>query len=161
MAYCDLLYKVNYIIGYTGDLNNKPTVYFCKESQENGQVRTKMVGTIEQILFLNGHITQFHKDNGNIGREQVFESFSYAIMNNSSGKAEETYDPREWPLNPKKDGADETSDGFKVIHQSRNAFTPLSLIDNATISTLGKAIAEFPLIKKRYGNVKDDYIKRL
>lgn len=69
-------YKPENIIGYTGDLNNDPTVYF-KEGDRFG------------------HITQNHKYSSNIGRNKVREFTDYTIRNqNVKGeiKAQEFYD---------------------------------------------------------------------
>lgn len=62
MGYEDSFYVAINIIGYTGDLHDKPTVYF-----KNGH------------RF--GHITQSHKKADNIGREKVHTNKNYKIEN--------------------------------------------------------------------------------
>jgi hypothetical protein len=52
MGYEDEFYRAENIIGYTGDINNKPTVYFQTTSQY-------------------GRITQAHPKVDNIGRNKV------------------------------------------------------------------------------------------
>ena len=168
MGYMDKLYKPENIIGYTGDLQNNPTVYFLTPSTNvNGQPKTKLVGKVNQILFLNGHITQAHGEATNIGREKVIESWSYSIMNAESkhdntglikpGKKalQETFHSSE-PSDPSS--YYDTPDGFSDFHISRSTFTQVSFKDKVTLQTLALSIAKFPLIKKMYGNVADDEI---
>ncbi|MEZ5507595.1 MAG: hypothetical protein R3F38_17190 [Gammaproteobacteria bacterium] len=82
MGYFDPLYRKDNIIGYTGTLNNNPTVYFVTECRDQtGALKTQAVNGVNQILFWNGHITQAHNDPDNVGREQVSESYSYSIAN--------------------------------------------------------------------------------
>lgn len=57
------------IIGYTGNINNNPTVYFL-----NG------------TSF--GHITQAHDIRQNVGREEVYQAQDYEIRN-INGRAQE------------------------------------------------------------------------
>jgi hypothetical protein len=74
-AYEKDFYKKENIIGYTGDLNNNPSVYF-----KNGN------------KF--GRITQVHDDATNIGRNEVREAADYTIANrrvNGRQCAVETY----------------------------------------------------------------------
>ena len=70
--YEDGFYKRSNIIGYTGDINVNPTVYF-----KNGN------------KF--GRITQYHNNKTNIGRNQVRIAADYKISNGPSGKAQEFY----------------------------------------------------------------------
>ena len=70
MAYRGDFYIPQYIIGYTGNINNNPTVYF-----QNG---TRY-----------GHITQFHEIRQKIGREEVLNAQDYKIEN-VNGRAEES-----------------------------------------------------------------------
>ena len=87
MGYCDYLYKRENIIGYSGDLKSNPTVYFLTESRdEQGNIKTQTVKGVAQILFQNGHITQSHPNQNNIGREKMQESYSYSIMNAGADK---------------------------------------------------------------------------
>lgn len=174
MGYCDLLYRRENIIGYTGNLDINPTVYFVTESRdEKGGLNTKNVKGVDQILFLNGHITQDHPNKKNKGREQVTESYSYSIMNVGADKIsgfdptnikdsqlQETYHSSEVAPNPNK-GLYPTPDGFSDFHVSRNTFTQVSWKDAATMDKLAKAITKFPGIKEMYGVVDDGYIKRL
>jgi hypothetical protein len=52
MAYRPDFYTADNIIGYTGDIDNNPTVYFLTDLEY-------------------GHITQAHRDTDNVGREEV------------------------------------------------------------------------------------------
>lgn len=63
-------YIPQYIIGYTGNINNNPTVYF-------------------QHGTSYGHITQDHPIRQNIGREEVRQAQNYHIGNNVHGRSEE------------------------------------------------------------------------
>jgi hypothetical protein len=82
MRCCERLYRPENIIGYTGDTNNNPTVYFVTESRdENGNLKLKDLVRGAQVLFLNGHITQQHASADNVGRELVKESYYYSITN--------------------------------------------------------------------------------
>jgi len=168
MGYMDSFYRTENIIGYTGDLNKNPTVYFFAQSPgENGLPKTTQVGNSQKVLFLNGHITQAHNIAKNIGRDQVIESWSYSLMNASSqhdssglikkGQTalQETFHPSETTDTYKYY---ETPDGFDDFHISRSTFTSVSFKDTATLNTLAKAIAKFPLIKKMYGTVADNKI---
>ena len=85
MGYLDKLYRPENIIGYTGDLAANPSVYFCSPSTGvDGAPKTTQVRGNMQILFLNGHMSQAHSDATNVGREKVYESWSYSIMNAGS-----------------------------------------------------------------------------
>jgi len=66
MGYRDDFYMVQNIVGYTGDLNNFPTVYFQKGSEF-------------------GHITQKHDESQNVGRTEVYSSDAYFIGNELVG----------------------------------------------------------------------------
>jgi len=70
--YEDGFYKRSNIIGYTGDINVNPTVYF-----KNGN------------KF--GRITQDHTNKSNIGRNEVRIAGDYRITNTHNGKAQEFY----------------------------------------------------------------------
>jgi hypothetical protein len=72
MPYETDFYVKSNIIGYTGDLNSNPTVYFRSGNRF-------------------GRITQAHDHQDNIGRNKVREYADYALTNNTSGKAEEYY----------------------------------------------------------------------
>ena len=170
MGYMDRLYRKEHIIGYTGELSSNPTVYFCAPStDESGSPLTTQVGNNMQILFLHGHITQIHDIQNNIGREQVFESWSYSIMNagpehDTTGlikpgtKAlQETYHQSEVAPNGRSLFA--TPDGFTDFHISRSTFKQVGPRD-AALTTLALAIAKFPRIKAMYGNVGDNVFTR-
>lgn len=62
MGYRDDFYMVQYIVGYTGNLHNYPTVYFQKGNEF-------------------GHITQKHGESQNVGRMEVYASDAYFIGN--------------------------------------------------------------------------------
>jgi len=62
MGYRDDFYMVQNILGYSGNLNDFPTVYFQKGDEY-------------------GHITQKHGDSQNVGRMEVYKSASYWIGN--------------------------------------------------------------------------------
>ncbi len=64
MGYRDDFYTADNIIGYTGDINNNPTVYF--RSEKDGEVTF-------------GRITQEHKDDFNVGREEVRKAKDYDL----------------------------------------------------------------------------------
>ena len=170
MAYGDFLYKRDNIIGYTGNLKKNPTVYFVREAQNaQGGVKVTRVGDRTQILFLNGHITQHHDVQTNIGRELVNESWSYTLANvdkskvpdeNFEGlKLQETFHQSEVPATAR--GFFKTPDGFSDFHISRNQFVQLTREDADAWMELAKAITRFTSIKKLYGNVADDYIKAM
>jgi hypothetical protein len=62
MGYRDDFYMVKYIIGYTGDLHDFPTVYFQKGDEY-------------------GHVTQKHDYPQNVGRMEVRQSNTHSIGN--------------------------------------------------------------------------------
>ena len=166
MGYMDKLYRVENIIGYTGNLQNNPTVYFFSPSTDvNGQPKTQLVGKNNQILFLNGHITQAHDIADNVGRELVVESWSYSLMNagpehDDSGLIKQGEKALQEVYHKSEAGNSfeyfDTPDGFSDFHISRSTFTKVSQNDQATLKTLALSIAKFPLIKKKYGVVADD-----
>ena len=168
MGYMDSFYKAENIIGYTGDINNNPTVYFYAQSPGvDGMPKTKKVGDSEKILFLNGHITQAHGEPTNVGREVVFESWSYSLMNATSqhddsgliqpGETmlQETYHPSETTPSERYF---RTPDGFDDFHISRSTFKSVSPKDSDTIKILANAITKCPDAKEMYGPVADDLI---
>ncbi len=69
MGYRDDFYKVENVIGYTGQVQKKPSVYFFDGKEF-------------------GHITQYHYIHPNIGREGVTESKGYAIRNEGGASVE-------------------------------------------------------------------------
>jgi hypothetical protein len=70
--YEESFYQKGNIIGYTGNINLKPTIYFQKD--------TKF-----------GRITQEHPDSTNVGRNKVRTAADYKIANGTNGNAEEYY----------------------------------------------------------------------
>lgn len=69
-GYRDDFYIPGNIIGFTGDVDSDPTVYF----QRGNEV---------------GHITQAHDIAQNVGREEVKPYAAYSIGNNASGRCVE------------------------------------------------------------------------
>jgi len=72
MTYEEKFYISGNIIGYTGDIDSNPTVYFLNGNRF-------------------GRITQSHSDKDNIGRNKVREYSDYKIENNKDEKAQEYY----------------------------------------------------------------------
>jgi hypothetical protein len=68
-------YTVDNIIGYTGDLNKSPTVYFRSGTQF-------------------GRITQMHTNEKNIGRSKVRSADDYKMTSGVDGKMQEFYGGR-------------------------------------------------------------------
>jgi len=66
MGYRDDFYVVDNVVGYTGKIQESPTVYFESESEV-------------------GHITQVHDIKSNIGREAVFSREGYSATNTDEG----------------------------------------------------------------------------
>lgn len=66
MGYSDSFYVVDNIVGYTGKVNELPTVYFEDESAY-------------------GHITQQHKYDWNVGREALRSREGYSTANTDEG----------------------------------------------------------------------------
>ncbi len=123
MAYCDNLYNIGNIIGYTGQLHDFPTVYFKCDQQD-----------------IVGHITQRHEYPQNIGRQEPMPlgGIPYSIRNvvNSKGElvAKEYY-------------------GNYAFHTSRGTFTALGtairpgqgpMLDMAVVNILAQAIRNNP-----------------
>ncbi|NNF17629.1 MAG: hypothetical protein HKN70_12875 [Gammaproteobacteria bacterium] len=167
----DRLYRTEHIIGYTEGVAGEPTVYFCAPSTDaSGSPKTTRVGKNDQILFLNGHITQTHDNNDNIGREKVVESWSYSLMNAGSelddsglikpGETalQEVYHQSE--VTPDNHRFFATPDGYSDFHISRSTFTSVSPNDTQKLKSLALAIAKFPRAKAMYGNLADDDIER-
>lgn len=70
MKYRADFYIPENIIGYTGNINSNPTVYFQRGSEI-------------------GHITQDHDIKYNIGREEVTVATNYSIGNDGNGRSVE------------------------------------------------------------------------
>jgi len=139
MGYRDDFYTKDNILGYTGKLDDNPTIYFA----DAGGVTPKLaqVGDKTQVVVTYGHITQAHDIATNVGREEVRESWSYSISNV-----------------PMKDGehAQECVYGYlkgakkpdhHEFHTSRNRFESVT---NGNIEMLSLAIQRHPNIKKMY-----------
>jgi hypothetical protein len=154
MGYRDDFYIKDNILGYTGNVNKDPTVYFADAG--GTAPRLAKVNGRDQVLVSFGHITQWHEVTNNIGRGPVMESTSYSIYNNAKGAAEECiYGPRECDRLFGKDMAKEleqygeegvTKDGHYIFHPSRNLFIP---VNSGTLDTLVKAITKFTELKER------------
>ncbi|HEY4212504.1 MAG TPA: hypothetical protein VGM84_13575 [Steroidobacteraceae bacterium] len=79
MSYRDDFYTEENILGYTGDLKGKPTIYFADAGGVNPKLET--VDGKQKVVVTFGHITQFHDIADNVGRELVREAYSYTISN--------------------------------------------------------------------------------
>jgi hypothetical protein len=66
MGYRDNFYRSQNIVGYSGNINNFPTVYF-------------------QSPWEFGHITQAHDIRQNVGRQEVLSAVGYWIGNEDVG----------------------------------------------------------------------------
>jgi hypothetical protein len=122
MGYRDDFYIPENIVGYTGNIDNQPTVYF-QRIEDNGT-----------ISF--GHITQYWYDSDfgrcsspNVGREEVRNAADY-IIGNVQGRMEES------------------APSINFYHPSRN---PITLLDRTTKPKtrykLSLAIASFTVQK--------------
>ncbi|MEK6235037.1 MAG: hypothetical protein N2C14_10015, partial [Planctomycetales bacterium] len=145
-------------------------VYFgCEARDEDGNVKTQKVGKVDQILFLNGHITQNHEPR-NVGRGLVTESYSYTLGNVDpkmisgfgdkikENQLQEVYHQSEVPVDNKRYYP--TPDGFSDFHVSRSTLTPVDMSDYSAVMKLANAIARFPRLKPMYGKKADDYIAK-
>lgn len=139
MGYRDDFYTKDNILGYTGKLDDNPTVYFADAGRMNP--KTVKVGGRDQVVVSFGHITQAHDIATNVGREQVDESWSYSIHNiveNGHEHAQEAVYGR------LRGAAEPTHVDF---HTSRNRF---EAVTKGNLDILARAIAKFPNIKKMY-----------
>lgn len=124
MGYKDDFYSVDNIIGYTGDINNMPTVYF--------QRRLQPIGQGNWIEF--GHITQQHGHADNVGREELDPSDDYTIDNEFiQGQMRSV----------------ERIQG-RAIHYSRSIFVPFFVVPDDKKYLLNASIRACPKLKKRY-----------
>ncbi|GAA4277180.1 hypothetical protein [Aquimarina mytili] len=122
MIYNPELYKKENIIGWTGDIQNNPTVYFMDDS----------TGDVKKINA--GHITQSHSFSGNVGREKAITG-KYSIENTG-------------PKNEQGENvSQEVLDG-NVIHQSRSPFKPVQ--NEEQREQLAQALNNHPKVKKMY-----------
>ena len=119
MAYrADFYIKYN-IIGFTGSLHNKPTVYF------------KNAGEF-------GHITQSHRAAYNVGREEVeseLDGFTFIIEN-------EIQDGEEVAVEKWLDT--ETGQKIPSTHTSRGRFFGARYLDMEALAILAQAIWRYP-----------------
>jgi hypothetical protein len=116
MGYRDDFYIAENIIGYTGKIGKSPTVYF-KCGQESG------------------HITQYHENDANLGREQVLSDPQYKYGNKFFSDFNETVLFEEWP----KHG---------IIHRSRNLLTFRDKISKSDFAVLCQVIWLYTKEKK-------------
>lgn len=124
MGYRDDFYKLENIIGYTGTVENNPTVYFIVMRERDGE-----------DIYVFGRITQAHMQADNIGRERVYASAHYSGMNE-----EDDYGREVWV----------ECIGERVIHTSRNPFVRIEDCSPRQKAVLARAISGFPEIKERY-----------
>lgn len=123
MAYCDTLYNIGNIVGYTGQLYDFPTVYFKCDVQD-----------------VVGHITQKHDRPQNIGRQEPMPlgGIAWRMKNklNSEGRlvGHEYY-------------------GNFMFHQSRHFYTEIGtairpgqgpMLDMGAINILAQALRRYP-----------------
>jgi hypothetical protein len=132
MGYRDDFYIKENIIGYTGFLCNKASVYFKK---------TLPSGEIEY-----GHITQYHEDPNNIGRGKVHKAKHYEIRNTKG------YDVKDYGAVaiPDKDKwhSTEIANG-QNMHDSREPFTAINN-PSVQVYVLSSAIYLFKDKKRKY-----------
>lgn len=62
MAYRDDFYTIENVVGFTGNIQDNPTVYFMTDDEA-------------------GHITQIHDNKKNIGRGMVLDTEGYSMKN--------------------------------------------------------------------------------
>ena len=153
--YAPEVYNKGNIIGYTGVLDNArkpPTVYFVFREQNGVQI---------------GHITQYHNDPKNVGREKVRKCSAYAITNQEckfkdedTGQSVTRFVSHECitnEQNPDIQGHELIASnmkkgvvlgkGFREIHPSRQ---PFILVNAGIFPILEKSITAFTELKKKY-----------
>jgi hypothetical protein len=124
-AYRPDFYTAENIIGYTGKLRDKPTVYFS--DPDTGEF---------------GHITQWHKIKANIGRQPVdgvLAGWKYVIENEL--KSDGTVRAGEYAVNL------QTGERIKQIHDSRGQYTDCRRANINVFAILAQAIWLFPNMK--------------
>src|SRR5215218_5752828 len=139
MGYRDDFYTKDNILGYTGKLQDNPTVYFADAGRMNP--KTVKVNGKEQVVVTYGHITQAHDMPTNVGRERVDESYSYSIHNVKENGEEHAQEAVYGTLVGAKKAA------HHEFHTSRNRFEAST---KGNIEILALAISKFPAIKKMY-----------
>jgi hypothetical protein len=142
MGYRDDFYTAKNIIGYTGNLNDNPTVYFANADALDPTL--DQVDGMDKIVWEYGHITQAHPRADNVGRERVFASYSYNIFNvqTQSGdhRAKESVYGRLGGLRP-------DNEGYSTFHTSRNTF---ERVTKGNHHILAQAIVRHQNIKRMY-----------
>jgi hypothetical protein len=118
MGYRDDFYRVENIIGITGDIDSLPTVYFRNAAGDFG------------------HITQVHYYDWNQGRCAVETDAGYQIINQCGGGCT--------CLSPT---AHEYYGNGVCFHPSRSAFVPLANLSTAARDVAAQAIWRCPLMK--------------
>ncbi len=119
-------YKAENIIGYTGSLHDNPTVYFETATEY-------------------GHITQYHRQADNIGREVVSDrdmgdGLLYVMRN-------ETINGREVMCEGIADADNPDGPFYPGYHESRNKFMSTQRANVAILSLLAQSIWRFVGIK--------------
>ncbi len=140
MPYGDDLYKEENIFAYTGKIGNNPTVYFQRD------VRNKYGQNLKQF----GHITQYHDNNLNVGKEQLMYSPVYYIENEMVQNKNGGYEERnvEYAYLPKKNGQ-----GYEIrdFHTSRDKHTLVKANDHHIRRKLAQEVLPaFPEVKPKY-----------
>ncbi|WP_378188134.1 hypothetical protein ACE939_06790 [Aquimarina sp. W85] len=127
----NLFYKKSNIIGYTGDIDNNPTVYFLK--------------TDSQGSHIFGHITQAHEVEDNVGRSNVFISDEYKLENRWVKLHENKYTFTEAKsLNSSYVNVETI--GNDILHVSRHKFKVANT--DIKLNKLAQAITKYPNLKK-------------
>ena len=116
--YMSHIFRRENIIGYTGNLYDKPTVYFKYKDPITGNVHF-------------AHITQSH-DSGNPDKE------GRALASSSN----------DYKYNNESDGYFKEYVGNSRIHKSRSLFVGVETLSPYEISILEDAISKFPYLKK-------------
>lgn len=150
MGYRDDFYRIENIIGYTGKLSKRPSVYFFSAASN-----------------AYGHITQAHGDQTNVGREIYKEDPDYLIENTQIYT--NNYPVGEYAEHEGMDikgnacvewrTSEEYADTIDSFHTSRNLFIPVrpsrffpaAVESKVKIAVCAIAIREFQNLKSRYG----------
>jgi hypothetical protein len=137
MGYRDDFYVEDNIIGYTGDVQSNPTVYFKATCRDDHK----------KITF--GHITQAHGEAGNVGREPVRNSATYAVFNRMvDGKMrlqECVYGPEQ--LTDIGLVGEKAFAGYYEFHTSRNRF---EMKTGGSVKLLAESIKKHQKVKKNW-----------
>jgi hypothetical protein len=125
MGYRDDFYCTINIIGYSGDPENFPTVYF-RTKEEFGRITQEHGGRFGREH--EGGITQEPGFSQNVGRAEVQDATGYTIANEMLAEGER--------LVEKVNG--------EIIHTSRSKFTSVLEIQFETFALLAQAIWRYP-----------------